>query len=114
MEVPLREVLLSLMLERMRMYHAAVGLNEEVQRSLGPAKEKAPNLADHLERSANSVLLSREGWSVPAEVKITAYDIAPKKEVSSALRCAAWSSRRSSRDPKSAKPITPPARAYVC
>jgi len=41
MEPRLRAVLLSLMLERMRMYQAAVALNEEVEKLLDREKEGA-------------------------------------------------------------------------
>ena len=90
MEAPLGTWLFGRMLERMRMYQAAVALNEQVEKLLERAKEKAPKIADHLERSANSVLFNTaEGiGAFKPKVKIAAYDIARKEgnEVRSALR----------------------------
>jgi four helix bundle protein len=90
MDTPGNRALLARMLERMRMYQAAVALNEEIEKLLDRAREKAPKIADHLERSANSVLFNTaEGiGSFQPKVKISAYDIARKEasEVRAALR----------------------------
>jgi four helix bundle protein len=69
------------MLERMRMYQAAVALAKEVETLLARARAQAPKAADHLERSVNSVLFNMaEGiGAFKPKVKIASYDISRKE-----------------------------------
>lgn len=72
------------------MYQAAEALVIEVDALLPRARKRAPHQADHLERSADSVLFNMaEGiGSFKPKVKISAYDIARKEanEVRAILR----------------------------
>jgi four helix bundle protein len=72
------------------MYQAAEALVAEVDGLLPLAKDRAPKPADHLERSADSVLFNMsEGiGSFRVKVKITAYEVARKEanEVRAVLR----------------------------
>jgi hypothetical protein len=65
-------------LEHMRMYRAAEELAVEVERLLPRARRRAWRQADHLARSADSVLFNTaEGvGAFKPGVKLTAYDIA--------------------------------------
>jgi four helix bundle protein len=78
------------MLKRMRMYQAAVALMEEVEMLLARVREQAPKAADHLERSANSVLFNMaEGiGAFRPKIKIASYDIGRREasEVRAALQ----------------------------
>jgi four helix bundle protein len=77
-------------LEHMRMYRAAEELAAEVDRLLPRARRRARRQANHLARSADSVLLNTaEGiGSFKPGVKLSAYDIARKEatEVRAVLR----------------------------
>ena len=77
-------------LEKMRMVEAAEALVAQVDRLHPRARAASPRLADHLDRSADSVLLNMsEGvGTYRPKVKITAYEIARKEanEVRAALR----------------------------
>jgi four helix bundle protein len=77
-------------LEHMRMYRAAEELAAEVDRLLPRARRRARRQADHLGRSADSVLFNTaEGvGSFKPGVKVSAYDIARKEasEVRAVLR----------------------------
>jgi four helix bundle protein len=77
-------------LDRMRMYQAAERLIGEVDTLLPRIRTIALNQADHLDRSANSVLFNTaEGiGSFKPKIKINAYSIARKEanEVRAVLR----------------------------
>jgi four helix bundle protein len=77
-------------LEHMRMYRAAEELAAEVDRLLPRARRRVRRQANHLARSADSVLLNTaEGiGSFKPGVKLSAYDIARKEatEVRAVLR----------------------------
>jgi four helix bundle protein len=77
-------------LDRMRMYQAAERLVGEVDNLLPRARTRALDQADHLDRSASSVLFNTaEGiGSFKPKVKIGAYSIARKEanEVRAVLR----------------------------
>jgi four helix bundle protein len=72
------------------MYQAAEALAREVERLLPHAKSRRPKIADHLDRSTDSVLFNMsEGiGSFRPRAKIAAYEISRKEasEVQSALR----------------------------
>jgi four helix bundle protein len=76
--------------ERIRMWQAAEALLAELDRIVVQARESAPNAADHLERSGESVLFNiAEGVGAYApKMKIAAYEIAKKEanEVRAILR----------------------------
>src|SRR5690606_10796720 len=67
--------------EQMRMYQAAERLLIEVDQLLPGARAAASRMADHLERSCDSVMFNMaEGiGSFTPKVKINAYDIARKE-----------------------------------
>ncbi|HET9985066.1 MAG TPA: four helix bundle protein [Longimicrobiales bacterium] len=77
-------------LERMRRVQAAEALVAEVDGLLSRAKARAPKPADHLERSADSVLFNMaEGvGAFKPKVKTGAYEVARKEanEVRAVLR----------------------------
>ena len=68
-------------LDQMRMYQAAEALVTEVDTLLPVARGQASGIADHLERSCNSVLFNMaEGiGSFMPKMKINAYEIARKE-----------------------------------
>jgi four helix bundle protein len=76
--------------ERMRMWQAAEQLMAEVDRLVPRVKPHAANAADHLERSAESVLfnIGEGAGAYKPKAKINAYEIAKKEanEVRAILR----------------------------
>src|SRR5215207_5683299 len=76
--------------ERMRVYQAAEKLIQEIEQLLAIARAQRPNAADHLERSADSVLFNTaEGiGTFKPKAKIAVYEIARKEanEVKAVLR----------------------------